>query len=226
MWERAISEEFVERCKNLKKTGNIFNPIFYIVFTRLVELSAIINEVFLPNPEDIEEMFKTRRDLLEIDLKTINETLRRAWKFEIERGVKYNFSDGIEDIMYVVYRMRDVQSSIDEMIKSMVKEWKKSELVEIYFSLLVELLELEERIQKEVERELALENLASLAEKMGYDGEALKKCYEILRDESKPLNHVKLEEIGEDSKIHEVLAYLTEEEKRFVLSALKVIFDR
>ncbi len=226
MWEKAISDEFIERCKNLKKTGNIFNPIFYIVFTRLVELSAIINEIFLPTPDDVEEMFKTRKDLLEIDLKTINETLRRAWKFEIERGVKYNFSEGIEDIMYVVYRMREVQSSIDEMIKGMVREWKKSELVEVYFSLLVELLELEERIQREVEKEVALENFAKLAKEAGYDYEALIECYNVLKNENRPLNHVKLEEIGENSKISDVLVHLSDEEKKFVLSALKVIFGR
>ena len=226
MWERAISEEFVERCKNLKKTGNIFNPIFYILFTRLVEVSAIINEIFLPTPEDLEEMFKTRKDLLEIDLKTINETLRRAWKFEIERGVKYSFSDGIEDLMYVVYRMREVQNTIDKMIKSLVKEWKKSELVEIYFSLLVELLELEEKIQREVEREIALENFARLAKELGYSSELLRRSYEILKDENKPLNHVRLEEVGEISKLSELLAQTDEEEKMFVLSALKVIFGK
>ncbi|ADC65059.1 hypothetical protein Ferp_0891 [Ferroglobus placidus DSM 10642] len=226
MWEKAINEEFVERCKNLKKTGNIFNPIFYIVFTRLVEVSSIINEVFLATPEDLEEMFKTRKDLLEIDLKTINETLRRAWKFEIERGVKYNFSDGIEDLMYVVYRMREIQSTIDEMIKSLVKEWKKSELVDIYFSLLVELLELEEKIQKEVEREIALENFVRLAKELGYNSDFLVKSYEILKSENKPINHVRLEEVGEKSKLSELLAQTDEEEKRFVLSALKVIFGK
>ena len=97
--------DLVERAKNLKKSGNIFNPIFYIYFTRLVELSAIINEVVLPNRYELEELFRTRRDFLQIDYGTIGETLRRAWLFERDRGVEFTFSNSVEDMLYILYRM-------------------------------------------------------------------------------------------------------------------------
>ncbi len=222
--EDLLGRDFVIRCKNLKKTGNIFNPIFYIVFTRLVELSGIINEIFLPTPEEVEEMFKTRKDLLEVDLKTINETLRRAWKYEIERGVKYSFSEGIEDLMYVVHRMSEIQEKIDDYIRTNVKEWRKEVLIELYFDLLRSLLELEEKIQREVELENLLDSYVKLAKELGFNGEALERSFEVLREEVKPINHVKLEESGGKSKISEIVRKLSEEERKFVLSALKTIF--
>jgi len=108
--------ELIERTKNLKKSGNIFNPIFYVYFTRLVELSAIINGVVLPNRYELEELFRTRKDFLQIDYNTIGETIRRAWLFERERGVEFTFSNSVEDMLYILYRMGKLQGKLDGII--------------------------------------------------------------------------------------------------------------
>jgi len=154
-FEREIMEifdkNFIERVKNLKKTGNIFNPLFYLVFTRLVELSALINDVVMPNESEIDEMFRTRKEFLQIDYKTISEILKRVWVFEIKRGEEYKFSQSVEDLMYIVHRMGSIQSKIDKVIKKNIKEWEKDEILELYFVLLKTLLELDEQINKEIE---------------------------------------------------------------------------
>ncbi|OYT33051.1 hypothetical protein B6U96_17775 [Archaeoglobales archaeon ex4484_92] len=64
---KLFDEKLVEKAKNLKKTRHIFSPFFYILFTRLVELSALINDVFLPEKYELEELFKTRKSFLQID---------------------------------------------------------------------------------------------------------------------------------------------------------------
>jgi hypothetical protein len=142
--------DLVERAKNLKKSGNIFNPIFYIYFTRLVELSAIINGVVLPNRYEIEELFRTRKDFLQIDYGTIGEVLRRAWLFERERGVEFTFSNSVEDMLYILYRMGKLQGKLDGIILKYA-EWNKEKLAELYFTILLVLLELEDRINREIQ---------------------------------------------------------------------------
>ncbi|WP_290598236.1 MULTISPECIES: hypothetical protein [unclassified Archaeoglobus] len=142
--------DLVERAKNLKKSGNIFNPIFYIYFTRLVELSAIINGVVLPNRYEIEELFRTRKDFLQIDYGTIGEVLRRAWLFERERGVEFTFSNSVEDMLYILYRMGKLQGKLDGIILKYA-EWSKEKLAELYFTILLVLLELEDRINREIQ---------------------------------------------------------------------------
>ncbi len=144
--------DLVERAKNLKKSGNIFNPIFYIYFTRLVELSAIINGVVLPNRYELEELFRTRKDFLQIDYGTIGETLRRAWLFERDRGVEFTFSNSVEDMLYILYRMGKLQGKLDRIILKYA-EWEKDKLAELYFTILLILLELEDKINREIKQE-------------------------------------------------------------------------
>ena len=148
--KEIFDEDFVKRAKNLKKTGNIFNPLFYLTFTRLVELSALINDVVLPNENEIGEMFRTRKEFLQIDYKTISEILKRVWVFEIRRGEEYKFSQSVEDLMYIVHRMGRIQSKIDEVIKRNITTWKKDEILELYFVLLKTLLELDEQINEQI----------------------------------------------------------------------------
>ena len=126
-----FDEEFVKRAVKLKITGNIFNPVFYILFTRLVEISSLINGIVLPTRFEIGEMFRTRKEFLQLDMRTINETLRQAWISEIRRGEEYRFSKGIEDLMYIVYRMRDIQKRIDDIILAHIKNWDKEEILEL-----------------------------------------------------------------------------------------------
>ena len=149
---KLFDEKLVERAKNLKKTKHIFNPLFYILFTRLVELSAIINDVIMPNRYELEELFRMRKDFLQIDYGTIGETIRRAWMFERKRGVEFTFSSNIEDLLYVLYRMGRLQSEIDKLILKYA-EWNKDKLVELYFTLIRILLELEDEINREIEKE-------------------------------------------------------------------------
>jgi len=147
-----FDEDLVERAKNLKRSGNIFNPIFYIFFTRIVELSAIVNDIILPNKYELEELFNTRKDFLQIDYGTIGETIRRAWIFERERGVEFTFSNSVEDMLYLLYRMGKLQGKLDKIILKHA-EWDKNKLAELYFTLLKILLELEDRINREIKEE-------------------------------------------------------------------------
>ncbi len=149
---KLFDEKLVERAKNLKKTRHIFNPFFYLLFTRLVELSTIINDVVMPNRYELEELFRTRKDFLQIDYGTINETIRRAWVFERKRGAEFTFSSNIEDLLYVLYRMGKLQSAIDKIILKYA-EWDKDKLIELYFTLIRIILELEDEINREIELE-------------------------------------------------------------------------
>lgn len=150
--KNLFNAELIERAKKLKKSGNIFNPIFYLYFTRLVELSAILNGVVLPNRHELEELFQTRKDFLQVDYGTIGETIRRAWLFERERGVEFTFSNSIEDMLYVLYRMGNLQRRLDGIILKYA-EWNKEKLAEMYFTILLILLELEDRINREIQKE-------------------------------------------------------------------------
>jgi len=152
-----FDRDFIERAKSLKKSGNIFNPIFYIFFTRIVELSAIVNDMVLPNKYELEELFRTRKDFLQIDYGTIGETIRRAWLYERERGVEFTFSNSVEDMLYLLYRMGKLQGRLDGIIMKHA-EWEKNKLVELYFTILKVLLELEDRINREIKEELNSSN--------------------------------------------------------------------
>jgi len=152
-----FDRDFIERAKSLKRSGNIFNPIFYIFFTRIVELSAIVNDMVLPNKYELEELFRTRKDFLQIDYGTIGETIRRAWLYERERGVEFTFSNSVEDMLYLLYRMGKLQGRLDGIIMKHA-EWEKNKLVELYFTILKVLLELEDRINREIKEELNSSN--------------------------------------------------------------------
>lgn len=152
-----FDRDFIERAKSLKKSGNIFSPIFYIFFTRIVELSAIVNDMVLPNKYELEELFRTRKDFLQIDYGTIGETIRRAWLYERERGVEFTFSNSVEDMLYLLYRMGKLQGRLDGIIMKHA-EWEKNKLVELYFTILKVLLELEDRINREIKEELNSSN--------------------------------------------------------------------
>ena len=130
--KEIFDEKFTAKLKKLKKTWNIFNPIFYLVFTRLVEVSSIINDIVLPTDDDVKEMFRTRMDFLQLDYQTINETLRKIWVFELRRGEGYKFSQSVEELMYVVHRMKDVQEKIDRIILNSTAKWSKENLLNVY----------------------------------------------------------------------------------------------
>ncbi|MEM4524490.1 MAG: hypothetical protein QXF29_05270, partial [Archaeoglobaceae archaeon] len=142
-------EKFMEKAKNLKKSGHIFNPIFYLFFTRLVELSAIFRNIVLPNRYELEELFAMRRDFLQIDYRTLTEIIRRAWVYERSKGMEFSFSKNADDMLYLLYRMGRIQKEIDDVILKYA-EWKKEKLIEIYITLLRVLLEIEDEINKSI----------------------------------------------------------------------------
>ncbi len=152
-FERELRELFdrdlIERAKNLKRVRHIFNPLFYLLFTRLVELSAIINDVILPNRYELEELFRTRKDFLQLDYGTLGETIRRAWLFERKRGFEFTFSNTMEDLLYVLYRMGKLQKKVDELIMKYA-EWNKDSLSELYFTIIKVLLELDDQLNREI----------------------------------------------------------------------------
>ncbi|MEM4472110.1 MAG: hypothetical protein QXR27_03760 [Archaeoglobaceae archaeon] len=146
---QILDEKFMEKAKNLKKSGHIFNPIFYLFFTRLVELSAIFRNIVLPNRYELEELFAMRRDFLQIDYRTLTEIIRRAWVYERSKGMEFSFSKNADDMLYLLYRMGRIQKEIDDVILKYA-EWKKEKLIEIYITLLRVLLEIEDEINKSI----------------------------------------------------------------------------
>jgi hypothetical protein len=169
-----LNEKFKERVVNLKKTGNIFSPIFYLIFTRLVELSSIMNDVVLPNEFEVREMFRTRKEFLQLDYSTINETIRRMWFFESRRAKEYSSSKSMEDFLYIVYRMKDIQEKIDRAILNNIRDWNKEEISRLYFLLIRLLLELDEEANESVRRIIQLEFARELLKSfLGRKGEEI-----------------------------------------------------
>lgn len=149
---RIFDEKFMEKTRNLKKSGHIFDPVFYLFFTRLVELSTILKGIILPNEYELKELFDLRRDLLQIDYKTLNELLRKAWVYERKHGIDSGLNENPEDMLYLIYRMGKIQREIDEAIMRNV-EWRKERLIEIYFELLRILIEIENEINRSIKLE-------------------------------------------------------------------------
>ncbi len=224
---KIFDEEFIKRAVKLKTTGNIFNPVFYILFTRLVEISSLINDIVLPTKFEIEEMFRTRKEFLQLDMRTINETLRQAWISEIRRGEQYKFSKGIEDLMYIVYRMKDIQKKIDEIIFKHIKKWEKEEILELYFILGKVLLEIEEEIVDIASKRARLEWLKWFLNEMNLDGAIVEKIFSAISKSSNPLAMIRLaemEEFEEIEELHEILKDLDENERKIILNGMKVVF--
>lgn len=149
---KIFDEKFMEKAKNLKKAGHIFEPIFYLFFTRLVEISAILRDIVLPNKYELEELFAMRRDFLQIDYKTLNELLRRAWIYERSRKIEFGFNKSSEDMLYLIYRMGKMQKEIDEIILKNA-EWRKEKLLDLYFTLLRIFMEMEDKINQSIQSE-------------------------------------------------------------------------
>jgi hypothetical protein len=146
---QILDEKFIEKARNLKKSGHIFNPIFYLFFTRLVELSAIFRNIVLPNRYELEELFAMRRDFLQIDYRTLIEIIRRAWVYERSKGTEFSFSKNADDMLYLLYRMGRIQKELDDVILKHA-EWKREKLIELYINLLQILLEIEDEINKSI----------------------------------------------------------------------------
>lgn len=147
-----FDNKFIEKAKNLKKSGHIFDPIFYIFFTRLVEAAGIFKDVVFPNKYELEELFATRKDFLQIDYETINEIFRRIWLYERSKGSEFEFEKNSEDVLYIIYRIGKIQNEIDKVILRHA-EWSKDKLIDLYFTLLRILIEIEDMINQMIRSE-------------------------------------------------------------------------
>lgn len=212
----VLNDKFKERLVNLKKTGNIFSPMFYLVFTRLVELSSIMNDVVLPNEFELIEMFRTRKEFLQLDYNTINETVRRIWFFETKRDKEYGSSKSMEDFLYIIYRMKDIQERIDRVILNNIREWKKDELAKLYFLMIKVFLEIDEEVNEIVNRSMRYEFARMLilnvfpSEKREKIGDLLDQIFLKSQTDLKTAFKSFLEERFEDEKMATLGAYLKE----------------
>ncbi|RLI81918.1 hypothetical protein DRP07_06270 [Archaeoglobales archaeon] len=212
----VLNDNFKERLVNLKKTGNIFSPMFYLVFTRLVELSSIMNDVVLPNEFELIEMFRTRKEFLQLDYNTINETVRRIWFFETKRDKEYGSSKSMEDFLYIIYRMKDIQERIDRVILNNIREWKKDELAKLYFLMIKVFLEIDEEVNEIVNRSMRYEFARMLilnvfpSEKREKIGDLLDQIFLKSQTDLKTAFKSFLEERFEDEKMATLGAYLKE----------------
>ncbi|MCX8172216.1 MAG: hypothetical protein N3D09_01195 [Archaeoglobaceae archaeon] len=150
--KKILDEKFLERVKNLKKERHIFNPLFYLFFTRLVEVSGIFRNVVLPNKYELQEFFETRKDFLQIDYETIEEFLRHVWIYERSKGIEFSFERSSDDMLFVIYRMGKIQREIDEAIMRHA-EWTKEKLIELYFTLLRIFVEIDDEINRRIHLE-------------------------------------------------------------------------
>lgn len=154
-FRNLFDRELLEKTKKLKKSRNIFNPLFYILFTRLVELSAIANNIILPNKYELEELFRIRKSFLQLDYGILGETIRRVWIYQRKKGLEYTFSESLEDLLYTLYRMSSIQKKIDELILKYAV-WERDALTELYFTIVKILLDLDDELNREIEKELAV----------------------------------------------------------------------
>jgi len=223
--KEVLNEKFKERLINLKKTGNIFSPMFYLVFTRLVELSSIMNDVVLPNEYELKEMFRTRKEFLQLDYNTINETVKRIWFFETKRGKEYDSSKSMEDFLYVIYRMKDIQERIDRVILKNVREWKKDELAKLYFHMIKVFLEVDEEVNEAVNRMIRIDFIKILVDKL-VPKERKGKINEVLEK----LSEMEMRAISENykaeiAKLDSHLKSLKREERLLLFAAMESLLD-
>ncbi len=224
----VLDDKFIKRVINLKRTGNIFSPLFYLLFTRLVELSSVLNDVVLPNQIELMEMFRTRKEFLQLDYNTINEGVRRVWFFESKRDEEYGFTKSLEDFFYIIYRMRDIQKRIDSVILKNIEHWNKDEIARIYFIMLKVFLEIEEEINKKVEKLGSISFVRRLFLGM-FSGEKRKEAEELILDKSEEelieIFRALMEgDTGEEvSRLSQLLNSLTVSERLAIVKSVEVI---
>ncbi|AGK60357.1 hypothetical protein Asulf_00325 [Archaeoglobus sulfaticallidus PM70-1] len=225
----VLDEKFMNRLINLKKTGNIFSPMFYLIFTRLVELSSVLNDIVLPNRIELVEMFRTRKEFLQIDYNTINEFIRRLWYFESKREKGYSFSQSLEDFMYIVYRMKDVQNKIDQVILKNIRKWEKDEIAKMYFIMIKTFIEIDEEANNTVNESLRLEIFKNIILNLFTKKEEVEELISV-ESESEMLNIFKaiLEGDYSDervSKLKDLIDNLTVSERLAIMKTIEAFLN-
>lgn len=137
--DNIFDDKLKEKVKKLKEVW-LLDPLSYLIFTRVAELSAIKYDLVMPTRLDIEDMFKYRDRISCAVLKTLKDIIFNQYISEIRQGggplIEY-----IEDMIYVLNRIEGVQFKIDEIILSQWDEilWEKEEIVRLY-TLLIDML--------------------------------------------------------------------------------------
>ena len=143
--QKVLQGEFMKRCQNLKSSNVIFNPFFYILFTRIVELFVIEEEKNEVNKVTLEELFYSRKSTLQIDYSILIEIFRRIEWWKSRENKQYLISEHMEDILYIVYRIGDIQDKIDECILKYFDYGVK----DIYYTLIKVLIELDDEARNQ-----------------------------------------------------------------------------
>ncbi|MBO8182433.1 MAG: hypothetical protein H0Z28_06525 [Archaeoglobus sp.] len=136
-----FDDEFREKARKLKEIGP-FDPLSLIIFTRAAEFSAIKNDLVIPSKLDLQKMFDTRDGFSCAILNTLKDIIFNQYISEIRQG-KGPLLECIEDLVYVLNRIEEIQFRIDNVILNLRDEilWKKNEILEVYIKLINLLLE-------------------------------------------------------------------------------------
>ncbi|RKY50691.1 MAG: hypothetical protein DRP92_07720 [Candidatus Neomarinimicrobiota bacterium] len=140
----VFSERFLESCKSLKEDNVIFNPLFYLFFTRLVELNIIKDArgIEFITKDFLRDLFKGRRITLQIDYFVLLDIFIEIEKWNL-KGKPYSILDHMHDILYVIYRIDEVQKKIDEMLLDYIEYF---DVEYLYYSLIKIILEIDDEV--------------------------------------------------------------------------------
>lgn len=127
--EKIFDSELQERLKKLKNVP--VSPITFILFTRIAELSAIINKHIEPTEESLEYLFGLRNKLSRMFLNTLKDIFFGLYFTDFDKTAY------LEDMVYVLQRVEKIQSEIDKLI---LRGVKSGNLVELYQCLIKFLL--------------------------------------------------------------------------------------
>jgi hypothetical protein len=107
---RIFDSKLQDRIKRLRSLA--LTPLAFILFTRIAELSAMINELVELTEYGLEEMFARRRRFSRMFLNTFKDILFDIYIMEVKEAKMLY----IEDMIYVLQRLDHIQSEIDELI--------------------------------------------------------------------------------------------------------------
>lgn len=130
----VFSERFLESCKSLKENNVIFNPFFYLFFTRLVELNIIkdVRGIEFITKDFLRDLFKGRRLTLQIDYSILLDIFIEIEKWNL-KSKSHSILDHMHDILYVVYRIDEVHRKIDEVLLNYIEYF---DVEYLYYSLI------------------------------------------------------------------------------------------
>ncbi|AAB90034.1 hypothetical protein [Archaeoglobus fulgidus] len=128
--EKVFEKELKKRIERIGKTP--LSPLSLILFTRIAELSAIENGYIRPTEYEMREIFAARTTYSEGLLSTLKDIIYSHF-------LRSNLGEHLEDFIYTLQRIEDIQSKIDELI---LREMREVSLRKVYHELLRFLLDM------------------------------------------------------------------------------------